>query len=132
MLKELVLAASLATAHEHLTEAIYHEARGEGRCQYYVAGVIKNRKLSDRFPDTIQEVIEQPSQFSYKSNGDLTMYEEDAVIYAEEVAEAILTSENEPSFENILYFHSTAVNPSWASSMEKVLKCGNHIFYTEE
>lgn len=132
MIKELVLAASLSAAQDHLTEAIYHEARGEGRCQYYVAGVIKNRMISDRFPDTIQGVIEQPHQFSYKSNPDLTMHEKDAVVYAEKVAEAILTSEDVPSFGNILYFHTTTSNPSWASSMEEAVRCGSHIFYTED
>lgn len=129
MIKELVLVASFATAHQHLTEAIYHEARGEERCQYYVAGVIKNRMLSEHFPDTIQGVIEDPGQFEYKNKKDLTMYEEDAALYASQVAEAILTSEHAPSFRNILFFNTPTVNNTWG---EEVLTCGNHIFYKKK
>lgn len=130
MIKELILAASFSSELAYLTEATYHEARGEGRCQYYVAGVIKNRMLHEYWPDTIEGVIKQANQFEYRSLPDLNMYETDASEYAERVAYSVITSANKPSFNNIVFFHTTTSDPHWASEMKEELTCGNHVFYS--
>lgn len=49
---------------ELMAAIVYHEARGESFAgQRMVAEVILNRVLSDRFPDTIREVVYQQGQF---------------------------------------------------------------------
>lgn len=132
MIKALILSAAFASEASALQEAIYFESRGEPKaCQYYVAGVVKNRMLSDKFPDTIQGVVEQPYQFSYKARADLAMHNIKARDYAYNVAHSVLTSSNEPVFENILYFHTKDVDPHWNDAMMEVVRCGGHIFYTE-
>ena len=129
----LILTAAFSVELAAMTEAIYFESRGEPKaCQYYVAGVIKNRMLNERFPDTIQDVVEQPYQFSYKSLDDLTMYNGEAKAKARRIAKSVLSSSHSPVFENILYFHTKNIEPHWSSSMTEVLECGNHIFYTED
>jgi spore germination cell wall hydrolase CwlJ-like protein len=59
------------------------------------------------------------------------MKNEEAKEVAKKVSADILSEPTEPSFGNILYFHTTSSSPYWANDMEKVLTCGNHIFYTE-
>ena len=50
-----------------LTEALYHEARGESvKGQRAVAEVILNRVDHPAFPKSVCGVVNQPSQFSYK------------------------------------------------------------------
>lgn len=134
MLKALVLVASFATEHACMTEALYHEARGEPYSgMIKVGAVIKNRMLDDRFPNTICGVVNQPYQFSYVNElDDLAMYEKDASERAASAAYSILTSGNESLFGNELYFHATWLTPYWADAMIATVEIGNHRFYTED
>ena len=116
-----------------LTEAIYHEARSESYTgQLLVGFVIKNRVMSDKFPDDFCQVIEQPWQFSFTHElGDRTMREKDAAEYAEAVAEIVMTSEN-PLPDEVLYYHTVDVTPDWNYNLLDQYKVvGNHVFYKE-
>lgn len=63
------VASSITYTDEELylaAQTVWHEARGEGSNGWIaVAEVIKNRFLNSAYPDTLQEVIYQPGQFSY-------------------------------------------------------------------
>lgn len=116
-----------------LTEAIYHEARGEDyHGQLHVGFVIRNRVMSDEFPDDFCQVIKQPWQFSFVHElDDKVMYEEDSKEQAQHVAEIVLTSEN-PFPETMLYYHADHMTPDWNFDLLDQYKAyGNHIFYTE-
>lgn len=116
-----------------LTEAIYHEARGEDyHGQLYVGFVIRNRVLSNKFPNDFCQVIEQPWQFSFVHElDDKTMYEKEAKLYAEDIAKIVLTSEN-PFPTDMLYYHADHITPNWNFDLLDEYKAyGNHVFYKE-
>ena len=49
---------------------IYHESRGESNLgQIAVAQVVRNRVESQKYPNTICEVVWQPKQFSWTHDG---------------------------------------------------------------
>lgn len=116
-----------------LTEAIYHEARGEDFIgQILVGFVIKNRVKSDKFPNDFCQVIEQPWQFSFVHELDTTtMYEEDARDYAEDIAHIVINSYS-PLPNGVLYYHADHMTPNWDFNKLDLYKHhGNHIFYEE-
>jgi len=118
---------------ECLTEAIYHEARSESYTgQLLVGFVIKNRVMSDKFPNDFCQVIEQPWQFSFTHElNDRTMKEEDAAEYAKAVAEIVLTSEN-PLPDEVLYYHTVDIKPNWNYNLlDQYQVVNNHVFYKE-
>lgn len=117
---------------ECLSEAIYHEARGEDyHGQLYVGFVIKNRVMSDDFRDTYCDVIYAPSQFSYTHQlSDKTMYEADAKEFANDVAYIVMTTPT-PFPDSMYFYHTTSINPNWNFNLLDVyVTVGNHVFYT--
>lgn len=124
---------ALAPQLDCMTEAIYHEARGEPWGGMVAVGlVLKNRVLAEEFPDTPCGVVEQPRQFSYiYQKSDRGMYEEDARERAHKAAYAVLNSPPWPSMDNVLFFHTTAVKPSWDyTRIKHEVTIGNHKFYS--
>lgn len=117
---------------ECLTEAIYHEARGEDyHGQLYVGYVIKNRVMSDQFRNSYCGVINAPSQFSYTHElSDKTMYETDAGQVAQDVAHIVMTTPT-PFPETMFFYHATSITPDWDFNLiEAYVTVGNHVFYT--
>lgn len=122
---------------EHcLAEAIYFEARGEPvHGQIAVAEVILNRVQSERFPDTICDVVYQGShrrnacQFSYACDGVPEWFNDrEAHDRAERLA-AYLTKGGDAGFaRGAEFYHAVTVQPSWAARLQEVAKIGDHIF----
>lgn len=84
-----------------------------------VAETIVNRVLSDKFPNTVREVVYQPSQYSIADNGKPT----------EECYEAVykaLTEQTHPS--NMYYFRGGHYH-SWATDY---IQIKDHYFSVEE
>jgi N-acetylmuramoyl-L-alanine amidase len=119
---------------------VYFEARGEPmRGRYAVAAVTLNRVAHPDFPASICQVVRQGAelgrhhcQFSWvcDSNADRPR---DAAAWAaaREVAyEALFMDEPDPT-DGALYFHATTVRPNWSSTMVRVVRIGNHIYYRE-
>lgn len=116
---------------ECLAMNIYHEARGEPiQGQIAVANVTMNRVAHDYFPDTVCEVVWQPHQFSWTSDGrsDATN-DQEAYDIALNIAEWVLAGEEEDNTEGALFYHTHAVNPSWNRQMELAMVIGVHRFY---
>ena len=133
MIAESLIAAAVAISPLHdtnkevkcLASAIYHEARGESHPgQVQVAHVVINRKNSGKYPNKICAVVFQPKQFSglYKIRYDTQSYH---------VAKKVYTGVYKPPLWNVTHYHTTSVNPHWASwsKLTKVGKIGNHVFY---
>lgn len=113
-----------------LAEALYHEARGEGRQgQAAVAEVILNRVDSGRFPRTVCGVINQRSQFSYTIGGKKRIGNRAALARSTEIARAALDGAPRTLTGGATYFHTTAVRPSWSNRFQRTTRIGNHIFY---
>jgi hypothetical protein len=129
---------------ECLAQAIYHEARGESATgQMAVANIIVNRARSSRFPSTLCGVIYQNAdkgryrcQFTFACDGrDDTPGERRAwvnsqVLANEVYAEFALGEEIGVLPGTALYYHTTAVRPSWANTFSRVATVDSHIFYS--
>lgn len=113
-----------------LAEALYFEARGEGReGQLAVAEVILNRVDSRRFPATVCGVINQPQQFSYTIGGPKQIKNKNAYRKAIKFAETALSSATRELTGGATYFHTRAVSPNWAYRFTRTARIGHHIFY---
>lgn len=122
-----------------LAEALYFEARGEtAEGVFAVAEVILNRVDSNRFPDTVCKVVNQGTgrkyacQFSYTCDGIPDVVSEHrAMTRMEKIADVMLDGAPRELTDGALYYHTNAVNPSWASVFDRVATIGVHYFYTQ-
>lgn len=113
-----------------LSEAVYHEARGESaQGQAAVAEVILNRVDSRVFPRTVCGVVHQPSQFSYTIGGPKPIQNKAAYMRARNIAEAALAGAPRVLTGGATYFHTPAVNPDWSHRFQRTVRIGQHIFY---
>ncbi len=121
-----------------LATAIYHEARGEPiKGQFAVAEVILNRVASSRFPNTICGVVYQGAQgsrggcqFSFACDGrSEAMPNRQAANRARRIAQLMSEGAQSHATGGALFFHTTAVNPSWARSFTRTSQIGAHLFY---
>lgn len=114
-----------------LTEAVYHEARGEPIAgQKLVAKTILQRTKSKDFPNTVCGVISEKSQFSYRSKrGSRSTIKEPATYKKIESLVKTEATNFTSSKSNPLYFYNPRkANPSWAKRMKVVKRAGNHVF----
>lgn len=113
-----------------LAEALYFEARGEGRQgQAAVAEVILNRVKSSRFPNSVCGVINQRSQFSYTIGGRKTIRNRGVYLRVRQVAENALSGGTGNLTGGATYFHTPAVRPAWSRRFQRTVQIGRHIFY---
>lgn len=123
---------------------VYHEARGEPLDgQLAVAQVTMNRVESERFPDSVCDVVYQghrdargnmirnKCQFSWYCDGrDDRPYNKDEWDASMDVATAVLTPGGaEDLVGGAMWYHADYVDPYWAPTMTKTAKIGVHIFY---
>ncbi|WP_127751769.1 cell wall hydrolase [Devosia sp. 1566] len=132
------------TERECLAQAIYHEARGESEAgQMAVANVIVNRARSGKFPSTLCGVIYQNAdkgryrcQFTFACDGRAdTPGERRAWARSAALAETVYAEyakgEKLGSLpRSALFYHTTAVSPSWSHTFSQVAQIGSHIFYS--
>lgn len=126
-----------------LTQAIYHEARGESHeGQLAVADVIINRALSSKYPSSICGVVFQNAdkgrykcQFTFACDGrsdmgnERTAWNRSAQL-AEEAFYAYQRGERLGVVPTgTMYYHTTAVAPRWSHTFKRVAAIGSHIFY---
>lgn len=122
---------------ECLTQAVYYEARGEGRAgMQAVAQVVLNRARHPAFPKTICGVVFQGAsrqtgcQFSFTCNGAMRgAVNRSAWTRARDVAARALSGEVFAGVGTATHFHTTAVSPRWRHSLLQVAQVGDHIFY---
>ncbi len=124
-----------------LAEAVYYEARGESiDGQRAVAEVVLRRTRDHRFPNSVCGVVYQGShkrnacQFSFACDG-IARGRRDRVAWkrAVEVAHYETVGEGRlvDSTAGAQYFHTTQVNPPWASRFIRTTRIGRHIFYRQ-
>ena len=122
---------------ECLTQAVYYEARGEGRDgMRAVAQVVLNRARHPAFPKTVCGVVFQGAarstgcQFSFTCNGAMRgRVNRAAWNRARDVASKALSGSVDAAVGNATHFHTTAVSPGWRNSMIRVNQVGSHLFY---
>jgi len=120
-----------------LTQAVYYEARSEPLDgQRAVAQVVLNRVRDRAFPDSVCKVVYQHPvnrpgcQFSFVCDGSMTRpIESGAWSAAGAVARAALAGSVYAPIGSATYYHTTAVLPWWAGSLQRIGLVGSHIFY---
>ncbi len=111
---------------ELLAHLIHSESRGEPYIgQVAVGAVALNRVKSSRFPNTLEEVIMAPGQFTVVSKG--TFYQTPNETAFKAARDAI--SGVDPT-GGALYFYNprTARNLSWFLTLRETITIGNHVF----
>ena len=119
---------------------VYHEARGEHAAgQYAVAAVTLNRVASNRYPNTICEVVYQQKwdrlrrrhvgAFSWTEFDTKPPVKEKEWQRAWQVAEAVYTQDQLPELNGALFYHARSIKPSWARHKKPVAHIGRHVFY---
>ena len=122
-----------------LADAMYYEARGEGRAgQLAIAEVVYNRMRSGYYPNTICGVVFEGSslrtgcQFSFTCSGDMAR-RKSAVVWrrAQRLALQVVTGivQLQNTTGGALSFHAEDVAPGWADTMARTVQIGHHIFY---
>lgn len=114
-----------------LASAVYNEARGESiEGQLAVAQVVLNRTASERWPDSICEVVYQQAQFSFTFDGHPDFPEANSRWRRAEAIAIIAASGNwQDVTGDALFFHAAYVNPVWRDSFVETRTIGQHIFY---
>ena len=123
---------------------IYHEARDQPiEGQVAVAQVVMERVKSNKYPNSICEVIMQGPTYSWSINypikhrcqfswycDGLSDRPKDMIAYLNSVDVAEKTLHGlKDVVKGSMYYHSTKVNPWWAKYKIRVRQIGDHIFY---
>ena len=125
------------TEFKCMTEALYFEARGEKvRGIFAVAEVIKNRRDSKKFPNSVCDVINQGShrrhacQFSYMCDGlKETIRDKEAKDFVAKIAKISLESRVPNITAGATYYHANFVRPKWSKAFKRTATIGKHHFY---
>ena len=125
-----------------LAENIYHESANESDLgKIAVAMVVLNRVNSPDFPNTICEVVHQPSrksgsprscQFSWTCDGKPDKIRDNEKFQAiKSLSRDILKSQDTivDIVDGALYYHAVYVKPTWAKYFDRVARIDTHIFY---
>jgi spore germination cell wall hydrolase CwlJ-like protein len=120
-----------------LTQAVYYEARGEGRDgMRAVAQVVLNRVRHPAFPKTVCGVVFQGAarrsgcQFSFTCDGSMRRgVNRVAWNRARDIASKALSGGVFAAVGNATHFHTTGVSPLWRASLVRVSQVGDHLFY---
>jgi spore germination cell wall hydrolase CwlJ-like protein len=122
---------------ECLTQAVYYEARGEGRDgMKAVAQVVLNRVRHPAFPKSVCSVVFQGAgrrtgcQFSFTCDGSMRgRVNRAAWNRARDIASSALSGSVFAAVGNATHFHTTGVSPRWRASLVRVGQVGDHLFY---
>lgn len=117
---------------------MYYEARSESYAsRLAVAQVTLNRVASEKYPDTVCEVVWQRGpQFSWTLDGKSDVpKEKEAWATALGLSQLILEDPTRMSVEcvgNSTHYHADYVVPEWSSKLDLKCKVGSHLFYSSE
>jgi hypothetical protein len=126
-----------------LTQAIYHEARGESEAgQWAVANVIINRAMSHKFPTTLCGVVFQNAdrgfhncQFTFACDGRSDFGTETGAWNRAAKMASVAFNEfqqgDRPGVvpNSALFYHTISVSPNWSNKFRRVAAIGAHVFY---
>lgn len=118
-----------------LSEAIYYEARGEGKKgAIAVAEVVLNRAKSSHFPNSVCGVVyskyKNICQFSFVCNGAMKRTKnQSSWEWSQDLAKKVMNGNTKIVSNGALFFHAYYVKPSWARKMQRTAQIGAHSFY---
>ena len=120
-----------------LALTIYHEARGESeRGKLAVGHVVMNRTRSILFPASVCDVVRQGGQrrarcqFSWWCDGRSDRPKDPAALRESLwLAEKVYYGCTRDPTAGALWYHSTAVKPSWSKAFGRGKRIDRHVFY---
>ena len=116
-----------------LAKNIFHEAGVEDELgMFAVAQVTINRVRHSNFPDTICDVVMQPSQFSWTNNRDRKWSHPEGPKWAmaKRIAQQVIKEGYRvPALQTAMFYHADYAKPNWRNSRAIVAHLGSHIFY---
>ena len=142
--RDQVAAPDLDVVDAHwMALTMWGEARGSGEEGMRAVGhVIDNRRKSGRHGGYATETISEAYQFSCWNRGDPNLraihnvdrLAPDSAEYrtwqaARRIAEEILSGRSADPTGGALFYHTTAVAPSWSRGVAPVALIGNHLFF---
>lgn len=128
---------------EWLAYNIYHEARGEDFIgKVTVALVTINRVESNRFPNSIHDVITQPAQFSWYWDDKPDLPQEPKAYKAcFAVSKMVISLWKDGYIEDLVrqlhldkvkWYHNLDASPKWKNNYQFVAKVGRHLVYKDQ
>lgn len=119
-----------ADESEMLARIAMAEAEGEDvEGKALVILVVLNRVWSDKFPDSIEEVITQERQFTAYENGRYERLEPDEGCWD---ALGLVMYDHWDESQGALYFESESKSTWHQDNLKRLFRHGNHIFYTDK
>lgn len=117
-----------------LAKNIFHEAGVEDELgMFAVAQVTINRVRNVNYPDTICDVVMQPSQFSWTNDRDRRWTHPSGPKWetAKRIARQVIKEGYRvPALQSAMFYHADYSKPSWSDPDAVVAQVGTHIFYT--
>ena len=124
---------------------VYYEARNQPlQGQMAVAEVVMNRVVSNKFPDTVCEVVEEGPTYSWKPDFPVrnrcqfswycdgksdTPMEFEAWNTSVMVATNLLANVPPRILGGATYYHAADVSPPWMKEKIFIKRIGDHLFY---
>jgi spore germination cell wall hydrolase CwlJ-like protein len=130
---------SRTVAHEDLdlfclAKNIFHEAGVEDELgMFAVAQVTINRVRNSNYPDSICDVVMQPSQFSWANDKNRRWTHPTGPKWelSKQIAKKVIKDGYRvPALQAAMFYHADYVNPRWKDSNAVIAQVGTHIFYT--
>lgn len=119
-----------AKESEMLARIAMAEAEGEDvEGKALVILVVLNRVWSDKFPDSIEEVITQERQFTAYENGRYDRLEPDEGCWD---ALGLVMFDHWDESQGALYFESESKSTWHRDNLKRLFRHGNHTFYTDK
>ena len=119
-----------ADESEMLARIAMAEAEGEDvEGKALVMLVVLNRVWSDKFPDSIEEVITQERQFTAYENGRYDRLKPDEGCWD---ALGLVMYDHWDESQGALYFESESKSTWHQDNLKRLFRHGNHIFYTDK
>jgi spore germination cell wall hydrolase CwlJ-like protein len=116
-----------------LAKNIFHEASVEDELgMFAVAQVTINRVRNANYPDTICDVVMQPSQFSWTNDRNRRWDHPTGPKWetAKRIARQVIKEGYRvPALQSAMFYHADYSNPSWSDPSAVVAQVGSHIFY---
>ncbi len=116
-----------------LAKNIFHEAGVEDELgMFAIAQVTLNRVRSANYPNTICDVVMQPSQFSWTNDRDRRWTHPSGAKWetAKRIARQVIKEGYRvPALQSAMFYHADYSKPSWRDPNAVVAQVGTHIFY---
>lgn len=115
-----------------LREAGYYEARNQSdKGVAAVMHVILNRVNHKAWASSVEGVLSEPHQFSYRFDGSMKkgFAEKEQRDRIAVIAMKVIEGKIPSPVGKAVFYHSDAVSPYWSRKVKFVRKVGRHLFY---